>query len=274
MARSLSFYLKLFTSFAFSSVAQAQVTLQFSTFSSALTNISGADWVVGENGLVWGIVIDTGGDGFSPFFVDLDKACFLSDGLEVAPGEFFFMGGVTTEVPASFLESGSGGVTTSVAIPAYSEPLVAEGQEFAIVWFEAGVTSGSLLKAGSRYGLFTNPLLLLPPNSSSNASFTSLFVGDDPVRSANLSFQARLPLIECGIEASRLFVDFEVDMRTAENVTFDLESLVIGSGSSWALEGLTPEVVETNGNLSLLRLTFPETVLERREVLTRVKLVP
>ena len=197
----------------------------------------------------------------------------LVDGLEVAPGDFFFFGGITIEVPSAFLESGPGGVSSSGNIPVSLVSEVEAGQDFALVWFAEELSNGSLLKAEQKYGILTNSSLQLPPIPSSNAPYAAFFVGEDPIRPTNLSIQARVPALDCRIEANRFEVRFTIDTRTSENVTFDLESLELESSDFGLLRGISPEVVETNGNLQTLCLEYPETVMEQPDLLTRVRVI-
>jgi len=56
-------------------------------------------------------------------------------------------------------------------------------------------------------------------------------------------------------------------------VIFDLESLELESSNLGVLRGISPEVVETNGNLQTLSLEYPETVMEQPDLLTRVRVI-
>jgi len=82
-----------------------------------------------------------------------------------------------------------------------------------------------------------------------------------------------VPALDCRIEANRFEVRFTIDTRTSENVTFDLESLELESSDFGLLRGISPEVVETNGNLQTLCLEYPETVMEQPDLLTRVRVI-
>lgn len=251
--------------------ASGQVSMQFAGFQFALTHLSDSAGIQGQNGLTWGIVVDTQDDGFGPFAIDLSEGATLEDGLEVASGDFFFIGGVTSEVPGAFSESGPGGVGLSRTMPVHTVPEVMSGQKFAVVWFDTGVVEGSPFRPGVNYGLLTHPNLLLPANGASAVPFQSNFAGNDPIRPANLEVQSVLPEIECGIVAERFAVEFEVDSVTTANVTFDLEKWVAGNPGHWEAEGVAPTVVSTNGNLQRLRLSRAETVGAEPAALVRVR---
>ncbi|MEM1082759.1 MAG: PEP-CTERM sorting domain-containing protein [Verrucomicrobiota bacterium] len=165
--------------------SHAAISLRFSDVTNSLTNLSTSVGVTGTNGLAWGIVIDTAGDNFTAPLV-ATAGLKVEDGANFGNGYTFFYGGVTVQQVASF-DAGPGAVIVSESIDPYSSPGVALNQNFAVMWFDAGLDLGDDLTIGDNYGLLENANYLLPADGSSNFSFAAESAGVDPVRNANLS---------------------------------------------------------------------------------------
>jgi len=165
--------------------AQATVTLQFASGTAKLTNLANASNVV-TNGMIWGVVIDTAGDGFDsitgPGYYDGftvpaagSSASMIVNGL--ASDDLFFRDdNVSLTQNIGGTDGGDGGITTVDNVPFHS------GRNFAIIWMP---TNGA---NGSAYGFLTNGGLTMPTIDGSPQSYASLFSGADPSRPANLTF--------------------------------------------------------------------------------------
>lgn len=250
--------------------ANAQVTLQFSTPAAALTNLSDNLGVAGINGLAWGIIVDSDENGFGTIDTDPSAPCQLVSGEELSPGDFFFYAGVTTPFPIG-PEAGPGSATTSIALDVYSIPEISNGDPFALVWFDQGIAQGSNLAPGAKYGIITDPTFTLPSNGSSNAPYSSIFAGADPVRPTNQTVQSIIPP---STTSSIITVDPGGGDPTTQNLAFQFPVSVINDNSgtltyklwkstdltNWSVATMTPETLSDDGTTRVLQLTDPDPV--------------
>ena len=172
------------------SVASATVSFQFSVpyQSGIASNFANAAGVV-TNGMQWGIVVDTAGNGFAnatanydPYPAGVATPGFLSVGGTLTD-DYYIPGTLTLDassvVEGDFTTSGGQG---AIADDLQNVPLangVASGKAFALVWFSNNTSIN-----GSRYGMLTDPSFVVPGDGSSG-DFSGIFVGVDPVRSAS-----------------------------------------------------------------------------------------
>ncbi|MCB1225049.1 MAG: PEP-CTERM sorting domain-containing protein [Verrucomicrobiales bacterium] len=182
---------------ALAPAARATVTLQFSTSSAKLTGIADEFGVV-TDGMMWGIIIDTAGDGFDT----LAAASYDEITTPLAPGlsQFLAIGGTDTDdliyigsnltATLGGTDGGSGGITLISNVP-FGTDGISQGDAFAITWFADNSAS-----AGSHYGMLTDPALTLPSDSST-ASYAAAFSGADAPRPADHTF-AVAPVPEPG----------------------------------------------------------------------------
>ena len=176
--------------FGIASQASATVTFQFSLpFSGGIaSNLANASGVV-TNGMRWGIIIDTAGNGFANAAANYDAyapgvgtAGFLSVGGTVT--DDYFIPGTLTQDGSGFLEGdfttpgGSGAILDDLGNISLTNG-VAAGQHFALVWFSNNTSAN-----GSRYGFLTDASFVVP-GEGATVDFSSLFVGVDPVRAAS-----------------------------------------------------------------------------------------
>ncbi len=173
--------------------AQATVTLVFgstTTYASNWGDIGGG----GTTKLVWGILVDSAGNGFLPVNdgysgngLSLTASVYqpLENNLTHQPTDdlLFLSPVLMTAVP----NTNDGGVVgqnriTGIAGLPIGTP-VDSGDRFAIVWFDAtALTGGSMV--GTHFGLFENAGLTLPPDTFTSP-YTSVFTGVDPLKPMN-----------------------------------------------------------------------------------------
>lgn len=170
--------------------ARGTITLQFSDFANALTGLSDTSGGTGVNGLTWGILIDTEGDGIPqdggfPALVG-SLGLNLVDGVDLGNNDLFFFGGTTTTVGG--LDGGAGGVTTANDLDPYSAAGVTTNDPFYVMWFgNTGIVENSELAPGTPYGIIDDTPLTLPADGTGTTSFASTFAGADAVRTADLT---------------------------------------------------------------------------------------
>ena len=177
----------------------AGITIQFSEpyvggIPSNLANSSGAV----TNGMRWGIVVDTNGNGFSGLGTSYDAyvagsntAGFLNDGGAVTD-DYFIPGTLTLDASSlGLLEGdstlpGNGSIVDDLTI-ASALPFngISTGDSFALIWFGS---AGNGSAAGDRYGFLGDPSFTIPVDGQAVSASTP-FVGTDPVRTASNTFQ-------------------------------------------------------------------------------------
>jgi len=166
----------------------AAVTLQFASGSAKLTNLANAAGTV-TDGMIWGVVVDTTGDGFDsvgPGSYDgfamptAGAGTFLSAGGGLTDDFFFRDDNVSLTQAIGGTDGGSGAITTIDNVPFYS------GKNFAILWMP--VNSGD----GSAYGFFSDPTFVTPAVDGSPQNYAAAFAGADPVRAASNTFGGAL----------------------------------------------------------------------------------
>lgn len=183
----------IFATFALlglASLANATVTLGFSTSSSKLTGLANAAGTI-TDGMIWGIVVDTAGDGF-------DSGAGSYDGFTIpaagpANQTFLSVNSVATDDlffrdDASFLtatfggtDGGSGAVGTIDNIP-YTNG-ISLGDSFAIMWLATSTAA-----TGDDYGFLTNAGFTMPSDPGTYTGYAALFTGADAARPADQTF--------------------------------------------------------------------------------------
>ena len=162
--------------------------LQFSTLfdGNVLSGIADEDGVV-TNGLSWGILVGAPGSDFStPLVTELGLSTV--DGEELASGLRFFSGGVTAEVPPFADDGPANGAVLSANFDFTGfTPNVGMSDEFALIWFGNGITSGDTLEVGANYGILTNPVFVLEGDGVLDRN--SPFAGPEGPFAANLVVQ-------------------------------------------------------------------------------------
>jgi len=181
---------------AFLGNANATTTLQFSLSPNGATNFANSSGVA-TNGMLWGVVIDSSGNGFSSTAYDSfnsNSSGFLSTGGSATDDYYFFTNTSTQSAGLPFfsgVEAGNGAITTANNVPTTGDGVsgVASGDAFALIWFESSTANN-----GNRYGMFTNPAFTL--QASGIVNYSAVFTGSDPIRSANLTIGGAGPIPE------------------------------------------------------------------------------
>lgn len=180
--------------------AFAGVTIQFSEpyvggIPSNLANSSGTV----TNGMRWGILVDSGGNGFSgsgtsydAYVAGSNTAGFFSDGGAVTD-DYFVPGTLTLDASGLGLQEGdfstipgNGSIVDDLIISS-ALPFngISTGDSFALIWFG---TAGNGSAAGDSYGFLTNPSFVIPVDGQA-VQASSPFTGNDPIRTASNTFQ-------------------------------------------------------------------------------------
>ena len=194
----------------FTTVSNASVTLVFSQpfaggIASNFANAAG----VATDGMRWGIVVDTTGNGFSNsgtsynnYAAGVTTAGFFSANGSVTD-DYFIPGAQTGQPNAQTSDSstnqegdfatfgGHGTIFNTGGIPlfnsnaALNDPggVAATGEKFALIWF-----SSSTSAAGDKYGFFTDASFTLPTTGTSGGGYDAVFTGPDPIRTASNTF--------------------------------------------------------------------------------------
>ena len=177
------------------SVASATVTIQLAApFSGGIpSNLANSAGVI-TDGMRWGIVVDTTGNGFANSGTSYDA---YASG--VTTSGYLGAGGTTTDdyyIAGTLTQNGTtsglleGDFTTvpghgSILDDLNNVPLPtagSAGKSFALVWFSTNSSN-----AGDRYGFFTDASFIMPTDGQTVA-FGTPFVGNDPTRSATSTF--------------------------------------------------------------------------------------
>lgn len=162
------------------------------------------------SGLIWGIVVDTGSDGFSTALWDSGftytagntTGITLQSTLGGNTNDVLYINGTLTSSLSSDQDgaiAGTGRVNSIVSATygaaAPAGPVVVGGKAFAIVWFDRGIALGSVSADGQKFGLATSgtnasPAFILPAADSDTSDFSSAFAGGDPAKSATFTLGA------------------------------------------------------------------------------------
>ena len=184
-----------------SSVASATVTIQLAEpFSGGIpSNLANAAGVI-TNGMQWGIVVDTTGNGFANSGTSYDAyaAGVTTAGYLGANGtttDDYYIPGTVTKNGAGLFEgdfttqAGNGSIVddlNNVPLPTAGSA----GKNFALVWFSTSSSNG-----GDKYGFFTAGAFTMPTDGQT-VSYGSPFVGNDPTRSATSTFASLVAVPE------------------------------------------------------------------------------
>ena len=175
------------------SASYAASTLQISApvsgaIASNFANAAG----VATNGMIWGIVVDTAGDGFAASggsaYAAMTSAATLAQFMNDAGGAtndyFVPSANLTSDSSAApeagFTVFGSNGTITNIAVN-YANG-ISQNDPFALIWFNTN--SGA---DGDRYG-FLNIGQLMPADNLPAVDMSAPFAGVDPLRSATNVF--------------------------------------------------------------------------------------
>lgn len=180
--------------------ANAGATIQFAEpfFGGIPSNLANAAGTV-TNGMKWGIVVDTSGNGFSnggtsydAYAGGVNAAGFLGAG-GATSDDYYIPGTVTLDASGLGLQEGdfstvpgNGSIVDDLIFnPAYSSVTgLGTGDIFRIIWFSTSTSA-----AGDKYGILSDPSFTMPAEGSPT-SYGTPFTGNDPVRTASNTFQS------------------------------------------------------------------------------------
>ncbi len=161
------------------------VSLQFSNTTNSLANFAnGAN--VGGSSLVWGIVIDAGGNGFSTTY---DAGLGLSAGIQTLAGtdDVFFIQGLmniftaaqVTNLQADGQAAGDNRVTSASSIP-FGVNGIGTGDAFKVIWIDRTALGGTAT-GGTEFGTFANAAFLIPGDGAT-IPLAATFAGADSLK--------------------------------------------------------------------------------------------
>lgn len=169
-------------------------TLQISnpfagSIASGFANAAG----VPTNGMQWGIIVDTTGNGFSGLGSSYDSMAlgsttnaFMSFGGLATDDYFVSSGSVTADSSAAlesnFTQAGGNGTIGNIAVNYLNG--ISQGDSFALIWFSSNSAAD-----GARYG-FLNIGQVMPADNLPAVDMSSPFAGADPARPASNTFGA------------------------------------------------------------------------------------
>lgn len=184
----------------------AVTTLQFASSAEGfLTGLANSSGQINQT-LVWGIVIDTAGNGVKPGEY-LSTSLTYSDTQLLPKGQSLSTEDGTTDdlllISANLMATvGTADNSTGLAKPTnlnvyYSGDFVdgnaainsAGGQQFWLIWFDTTTKTGQAVTKGDRYGMYRIPAFEVPFNTvGGTSSYASNFLGPDPANLASLTF--------------------------------------------------------------------------------------
>jgi hypothetical protein len=174
--------------------AQAAVTLTISAVTGGtngvLTGLAAGDGSLNQN-LVWGILVDTTGNGvlgnsYDGFSIAANSSVVLTSNGAATDDVLFIGSGLMVNTNNATLDGGtlaSGNLarpTTLTGLTYGPANGVSLGDAFYIMWMDK-TAFGTEMVGGDKYGLFRIPEFTIPADGST-VSFQSFFVGEDPVR--------------------------------------------------------------------------------------------
>lgn len=186
-------------------VSLATVTLQISQIGVARATGFANNAGTPTDGMRWGIVVDTSGNGFnggSYDVFDYNTSGFLAVA-SVATDDYYVAhptSALTQTLSATGGDPGGpGGITSINPVPFGGATNISTGDPFSIIWFETAPASGTY------YGMLGNQSVTPQfdiPNDTDVYSVAGFFAGGtaDPAKPANLQFGTPIP------EPSRLML--------------------------------------------------------------------
>jgi|LakMenE01Jun11ns_1017448.scaffolds.fasta_scaffold9819197_1 MYXO-CTERM domain-containing protein len=207
--------LTLLATVAMTVLSQGAVSLQFSNANNALTNFMNGAGTSANSALVWGVLVDTAGDGFdggstlspydegfslaatsTPLSLTVSNGSATDDRLYIAAG---FLSANTT------IDSAGGSVNRALTMGNMSYAAgVAAGQSYAIIWFDT-TTRPTVTSEGLKYGIYTPPSTnftsggytgaanVLPPDPGTYSTLPAVFAGADTVKTMGYSLGVAVP---------------------------------------------------------------------------------
>ncbi len=173
--------------------AQATVTVTFGSASIYASNWANTSDTTGGT-LVWGILIDTSGNGFRALDggyagvgVNLTAGVYqpMPDGaFSQQTDDLLYLSPALMNTVAISVDGGVVGqnrITGIANIPLIDG--VSTGDHFAIVWFNSTTLNGSSV-INQRFGFFDNAAFTIPPDGNT-VPFTSVFTGPDSLKLMN-----------------------------------------------------------------------------------------
>lgn len=194
---------KTILALAFVSVAQLSngaTTVQFYEpyFGGIADNLANAAGIA-TNGMRWGIVVDTTGNGFAlsgtsydSYAAGVTTAGFFSASSALTD-DYFIPGALTVDASSLYAAGdfggstpGNGSIVDDIAVN-YTNG-ISSTDKFALVWFSTNTST-----AGDKYGFFTDVSFVLPADTGATLGYTAPFQGTDPIRSASSTFAGAVP---------------------------------------------------------------------------------
>jgi hypothetical protein len=281
----------------FTHAATGAVTLEFSSPANEglATNFSNAAGAAGVDGMRWGIIVDTNGDGFKDGLYDgefnINTAGFLtfnggntSDDYYVPhPGQSVtFTSTATPQDPG-----GAGTIGFINDVPVGGASTISEGDAFILVWFPTTTATGA---SYGTLGNASNPNAFVIPADGATQSFNAHFLGADAIKPASHVLISPIPGPEIVVQqpaGSPLTNGGTLDYGTVAkggtkvkvfrihnggnaNLTGVSASLVSGSDSSYTIVGTAPSATVAPGGETFVSVQIAPTTLSTKTVTLRI----
>jgi hypothetical protein len=160
-----------------------------------------------SNGLVWGVIVDTSGNGFATS--NYNSGFTLTGGNTTGITLQTLTGGATDDVlfvnatvTSSLSAATDGAAIGSGRVNSISSVtfggLVTGTQNFAIVWFDRNTLLNGVVTDGTKFGIITSgtnalPPFVLPAANSATIDYSAAFLGADPLKSTTFTFGQAVP---------------------------------------------------------------------------------
>jgi len=170
-----------------------------------------------SSGLIWGVIVDTGNNGFATgsWTAGFNYSAGNTTGIALVTSTGAFTDDVlyiNTTVTSNLSTAtdgaavGTGRVNTIStltfgAASGYNGPntgtipTVAANQNFGIVWFDRGISLGTTSTASQKFGFISagtnaSPAFVTPASNGDTVDYSAAFDGVDPVKTTTFSLQA------------------------------------------------------------------------------------
>lgn len=183
-----------------STASQATVTLHLYSSAGLPNNLANGSVAI-TNGMQWGVIVDSAGDGFAgggtsytaytPGSGTAGKLQF--NGVDTddyyIPGTFTVNAGVLINADGG-TTPGSGSIVDDVIVDfgltTTGTNTISATDKFALVWFGS---AGNTATAGSKYGFFADNSFVIGSDGG-DPEFGAIFAGNDTTRAASNTFQS------------------------------------------------------------------------------------
>ena len=145
----------------------------------------------GTNDLIWGIVVDTGGNGFTSMYASdftLNTAG-IATSFSNSDDTLFSLANLTSDTTG--FGGGTGSVLNMLNVDIADNQL---GRQFGIIWFDSNDVSGAgSIDTGDNYGFFTHASFTIAATQGDSLDYFSPAFDTPEIRTADLAFVDNIP---------------------------------------------------------------------------------